>query len=237
MEPPASPSTLADALWRARRQGIVVDGRFPWAELSPDSARAVAAELVRRHAGTGDAQVGWKLGATDPAVQAAMGSVGPFTAPIFASTLLASGGTVSLRSFVAPILEMELAFVEGPGGRRPAACIEIADSRYGSWQLTLAQAIADFGLHGAIVVGAPPESWPDRVTAVLSHAGVEITRAEVVPSSYKDGVEVDGRYPDGAPAAPSFVATGSIGGLVPLTTGSWRADFGPVGAVELTVIP
>ncbi len=111
----------------------------------------------------------------------------PTWAHVYAQTVhLAEEGhaRVVLGWMVAPRLEPEIVLRLSspvPGGEPPAEelarCIEwaavgfeIVDSHYADWRFTAAEAVADFGVHAALVVGAPwrvESEDPTQVAAIL----------------------------------------------------------------------
>ena len=97
---------------------------------------------------------------------------------------------LSLTRMVAPRLEPEivLKLCSVPSGEHSveelATCIEwaavgfeIVDTHFADWRFTAAEAVADFGLHGALVVGTP---WrvnaeaPRHVAAALQNVKVSL---------------------------------------------------------------
>jgi 2-keto-4-pentenoate hydratase len=110
----------------------------------------------------------------------------PIWAHVYAQTVRfaqAGHSRVALGTMVAPQLEPEIVLKlrsPVPGGEPPAEelarCIEwaavgfeIVDSHYADWRFT-AEAVADFGVHAGLVVGAPwrvESEDPRQVAAIL----------------------------------------------------------------------
>lgn len=155
---------LAERYVTARRTiRLVVPPGHDQARLGPEDAYAAQAALV---AALGGRPAGYKIGATNPAVQAAMATTEPFSGRIVAEGAL-TDGRVRRDALVAPLLECELAFrldrtPEGTsleavraaiGGCAPA--LEIVDSCAPDWKdLGAVEAIANNGLHAGWLVGA-----------------------------------------------------------------------------------
>jgi 2-oxo-3-hexenedioate decarboxylase len=190
----------ARELLAAREAGALVpppsasDPGFSFAD-----AYAVGDRLHRAALAAGSVPAGLKLGFTNVALWDALGLDAPFWAPVYDRTVL-EPGEVSLASFVAPRLEPEIAvglgaeLVPGASRREIAAALawaapafEIVQCRYPDWVMTPPDALADAGLHGALVVG-PRVALGDGDTAAL--AAVELTLhrdGEVVAKGRGDG--------------------------------------------------
>lgn len=228
---------VARALWDAweLRRPLVADGID--AGLPIERAAVVADSLYAALRRAGARQIGWKLGATEAAVQAALGADAPFAAPVYSTTLVAGGGPVSLGDLLAPRLEAEIAF--RVVGDVPIAlpCLELADCRVRGWEVSIAGAIADFGLQGRILFGAPAAHPPDLVEVVVTHDGAEVQRGSRRLTDALAGLELVRAAAGFAALDGLTIATGSIGAAIPLEPGHWRADFGALGALTLRVDP
>jgi 2-keto-4-pentenoate hydratase len=117
---------------------------------------------------------GRKIGFTNPATWQELGLSTPIWAPMYQQTIhFAEQGPfrLSLAGMVAPRLEPEIVLKlhrPAPSGDASAeewaSCLEwaavgfeVVGSHYPDWRFTAADAVADFGVHAALVVGAP---WP-----------------------------------------------------------------------------
>jgi 2-oxo-3-hexenedioate decarboxylase len=137
-------------------------------EMGYQVGHALHARLLER----GYQPVGRKIGFTNPATWREFNLQTPIWAPVYAQTVsFADRGCceLSLRGMVAPRLEPEIVLQL----RRPlpdgelradevAGCVawaalgfEIVDSHYAGWRFTAADAVADFGVHAALMVGIP----------------------------------------------------------------------------------
>lgn len=230
--PPAISRELATALAQARATGRpALTARRP---ATLEEAEQTAELLYDQLRGWGARQVGWKLGATDAAGQRRLGADRPFIAPVYDVMSAPLCSSVSLGNLVAPLLEVEIGVELGGGVPALRPCVEIADSRYPGWPSSLPEAIADFGLQGRMLPGAPVAPVA-VVTAKVWHDGE--LRAHGT-RTYADAValarlaaERDGTHPAG------FVATGTITPPVPLAVGHWNLDLGELGHFGFEVTP
>lgn len=149
--------------------------------------------------------VGRKIGFTNPATWKEFNLNTPIWAHMYAQTVhFAEQGRfrLSLSSMVSPRIEPEVVLklnrsVAG-GDESPEAlmeCLEwmaigfeIVDCHFPGWQFTAADAVADFGLHAALVVGAPLRVERDntrliakqlqQLRATLSHGSEIVAEGE-----------------------------------------------------------
>jgi 2-keto-4-pentenoate hydratase len=218
----------------------------------------VATLLHRETIASGRSQVGWKLGFTNQQLWARMGLDRPFCAPIYDHTVIGPG-QVSLEGLVAPRIEPEIVvgFKTGllPGSSTSevsdamgwaALGFEIVQCHFPSWKFQPADAIADAGLHGRLVVG-------DRID-LASHDAPALADVEV--ELRRDGVTVEkgrGSSALGGPARaiswllelPGFdglgagdvVTTGTLTAPPPIQPGeTWElSSTGPVALGQLKV--
>lgn len=132
------------------------------AGLDLNGAYRVGAALDRRLRERGYRRAGWKVGFTNRTVWPRFGISEPILGPVYEQTLrtAAPAAELSLAGFRAPRIEVEVVFgieagESSPGWSRPAWMaigFEVVDCHYG-WELTPADSVADFALHGALVVG------------------------------------------------------------------------------------
>jgi len=174
--------------------------------------------------------------------------------------------TLALARFVQPRIEPEVVFkLRTPPPATddvPAIleCIEwiapgfeIVQSHFPDWKFTAADCTAAFGLHGALVVGAPVALTPDNRAALaaalptftlrLSRGGalVDTGRGENVlggpPLALAHLVRVLAQSPR-APqlAAGEVVTTGTVTDAWPVSPGeTWTSDYGALGLAGLTL--
>jgi 2-keto-4-pentenoate hydratase len=230
---------MAGELWRARAAGRCVDPEvWPDGGLKPDHGRAIAQELYAALGAAGSRRVGWKLGATDPAVQALLRTDRPFAAPVYDTAVISPGGRIEMSRLVAPRIEAELAILIENGTPFVSVCIEVADSRLADWDLTLGDAIADFGLQAHMTFGdLSPIRFSGPVDIVISHNGEP--RASACPS-LASALAAARRLSEQSPLGPDFevgglIATGSATPPLTLLPGFWMVDFGVLGRLGLEV--
>ena len=150
-------------------------------DLSLQDGYLIGHTLHERLVSRGLKPVGRKIGFTNRALWEQFQVSAPIWAPIYEQTVhFAHEGKLrlSLAGMVAPRLEPEVVFklsASVPSGESSmgalANCIEwvaigfeIVDSHFADWRFTAAEAVADFGVHAALVVGTP---W--RVAAEDRH--------------------------------------------------------------------
>jgi 2-keto-4-pentenoate hydratase len=135
--------------------------------LSVADAYTIARRGIDRRIAAGARVVGHKIGLTAVAVQEQLGVDEPDYGTLLDDMRVLDGGVVDAARFVAPRVELELAFhlaepLVGPdvtaGDVQRATAfvspaIEIADSRIADWRITLADTIADNASSGAFVLG------------------------------------------------------------------------------------
>jgi 2-keto-4-pentenoate hydratase len=133
----------------------------------------------------------YKVGITSSTLQAAFGIDHPAFGPL-PDQLELDGAQVARDDFIAPLLEVEVAFVFAatPTDPHQAAsvraavaevrvAIEIADCRTLDWQIGAIDLVADSGCAGSAVLGATamaPDALPDSFEATLTYDGEEIAR-------------------------------------------------------------
>jgi 2-keto-4-pentenoate hydratase len=169
---PLTPTELDD--WAARLAQAATDAR-PIApltvavpELAIEDAYAIAQRIVERRVRGGARVVGHKIGLTSPAVQQQLGVDQPDYGTLLDEMQLDDGATVDVGRYIAPRVELELAFrlaapLPGPNVtaddvRRATAdvapAIELVDSRVRDWDIRLADTVADAASSAGFVLGA-----------------------------------------------------------------------------------
>ncbi len=164
---------LACELLSAQEQGTALR---PPSERDPrfdlDAGYAVAAELDRLRRLRGWTPVGRKIGFTNQAIWPELGLATPIWGYLYDRTVRYAARATSLVSLmhrVAPKIEPEMVFrlraPLPPGGKEPARILtavewialgfEIVDCHYPGWRMRCADAVADFGVHALLIIGAP----------------------------------------------------------------------------------
>jgi 2-oxo-3-hexenedioate decarboxylase len=159
---------VLDALDSHRLIGLLSD-RDP--SLDEDGAYAIAWEVDARRRERGERPVGRKIGFTNRTIWAEYGVSAPIWSHVYDSTVRhAPDGhaRVALGHLLQPRIEPEiqLHFARTPPPTRDESAIlesidwiahgfEIVQSVYPDWRFKSVDAIAAFGVHGALVVGRP----------------------------------------------------------------------------------
>lgn len=143
--------------------------------MTMDDAYAIQAEWVRRKVAAGDPVIGWKIGLTSKAMQAALSIDIPDSGVLLNSMAFDSGATVAPGRFIQPRIEAEIAFVMKrglePGDTSPEAilaatdyvapALEILDTRITRKDpetgrlRNVCDTISDNAANGGIVMGGP----------------------------------------------------------------------------------
>jgi 2-keto-4-pentenoate hydratase len=135
--------------------------------LSVGDAYAIAERNVAAGVAAGARVVGHKIGLTSPAVQQQLGVEEPDYGALLDVMEIADGSTVDAAAYIAPRIELELAFelaealpsvgVTADDVRRATArvlpALELVDSRIRHWRITLADTVADAASSAAFVLG------------------------------------------------------------------------------------
>jgi 2-keto-4-pentenoate hydratase len=178
---------LADRLWQAavhRRAIEPITRARPG--LTVQDAYAIQAHNVRRRVAAGALVRGRRMGRTSGPRQVVVGVDEPDFGVLLDDMFLDEGDEIPLELFVQPRVVATMAFVlgtdlAGPGltiadaltavtGVMPA--IEIVDSRIASWQVQLADTVADNASAGKVVLGGritPVDTVDLRLLGVLLH--------------------------------------------------------------------
>lgn len=173
-------SQLAGALLGAHARGelIALPSAQP-AGLALEDAYRVAAAIEARRIDAGERPAGWKIGFTNRSIWERYRVHQPIWGRVWDSTLtlLDDGVTeveVSLHGLVQPRFEPEIVFrfrqapQAGMDEQALLACIEwvahgveIVHTHFDGWQFGgAADTVADFGLHGRLIVGPRVAPWP-----------------------------------------------------------------------------
>jgi 2-oxo-3-hexenedioate decarboxylase len=135
--------------------------------LSPDAGYAAAQALHEHRVAAGWRRVGRKIGFTNRTIWPRYGVYEPIWGTVYDRTLIAAKedrAIVRLAGLVNPRIEPEICFKlrAVPSGDRLLDCIEwmahsieIVQCHHAGWKLALADATADNGLHGRLVLGTP----------------------------------------------------------------------------------
>ena len=255
--------SLARELQAARRDRVQLrhfSKRFP--EMTVDDGYAVQRAWVALELAAGRRILGRKIGLTSRAMQQASQIDEPDFAPLMDDMFFDAGGVLPIDRFIAPRVEVELAFIlgrplRGPGvtladvlaaTERVSPAVEIIDARIEQFDRDtrvmrkVQDTISDFAANAGIVLGgravAPGEVDLRWVGALLVKNGsVEETGlAAGVLDHPGNGVAwlADKIAPYGEQLnAGDVVLAGSFTRPVGAAAGdAFRVDYGPLGAIE-----
>ena len=219
-----------------------------------DSGLAAQAEALHRRVDAGDEHLGWKVGLNALAVQAALGLDGIVVGFLTTATALEDGAPHSLAGAANPGVEPELAVRFGgevpadPSPEQVGAAIDAIAPAFEVVDLDrplddLHAILAGNVFHRGLLVGAFDTT---RVDAELGDLSVSVTRngeeagAVSAADAYGDLAEIVRfvtlrlQRMGEALRAGQFVIAGSLTPIVPVAAGDdVRADFGPLGTLEL----
>jgi len=260
-------AALADELIHASDQGST---------LAPPSERVAAfgtalayqvlAAISARRRAQGWQWAGRKLGYTNKSLWARYQVDEPFWAPMWTTTVHPGARQLALSGLVQPRIEPEVAFrLRRPPPReyepaRVLECVEwlapafeLVQCPYPDWRLRAPDAVAAYGLHGALVLGTPiaiagrdPGELArllETFTASLARGAERVdsgTGANVLGSPLRALVELarlTASREDSPPLAPGeLITTGTITGAWPVSGGeTWRVEYGELGLEPLTL--
>lgn len=250
-------NALALRVARERRRPIA-----PLTDALPDLAIEDAYAIAQRNAAArivdGARIVGHKIGLTSVAVQQQLGVSEPDYGALLDVMEIADGDRIEASRFIAPRVELELAFhlaerLIGPGvttsdvhraTETVAPAIELVDSRITDWRIRLADTVADNASSAGFVLGSPAYvlDWPS-----VSAVEVELWRGdEVMERGVSNAVLGDpcvavawlanALAPWGTALEPGqVVLSGACTRMVPASAGdSFRGTFANLGEVHLS---
>ncbi|WP_338676013.1 fumarylacetoacetate hydrolase family protein [Streptomyces sp. SCSIO 30461] len=163
-------AAAASALLAAECERVPIDAltlRRP--DLPVETAYRVQAATVKRRVAGGARIVGHKAGATSQAIQEQGGVDEPDSGLLLDDMVLPTGSTLPWAVLMQPRVEAEIAFRLGSDLAGPHVSVEeargavaevllaleVIDTRYSSWQITIADSIADNASCGRVVTGPP----------------------------------------------------------------------------------
>ena len=235
-----------------------------------DRAYKVTAVVRRLREKRGERVVGRKIGFTNRTIWPEYGVDAPIWGYLYDTTVkwLADGDTLDLSPFMEPRIEPEIAFglSTAPDARMDErallSCIEwvahgyeIVQSPFPAWRFTVADTVAAFGLHGALLIGPPHligATQRDEWFKVLPAFGITLQRngsdvdhgsgANVLGgplSALRHLVSLLDRDPDNPPlSAGEIVSTGTLTRAFPVAPGEqWRSRLSgiPLVGIELAL--
>jgi len=186
---------IASELLRALDERSIIE---PFTRRDPGFDQTLAyeitAEILRRRRVRGERPIGRKIGFTNRLIWEEYGVSSPLWGFVYDSTvsfLDRSAGRLRISQLAQPRIEPEiiLHFRDAPGDASTdqellstidwiAHGFEIVQTHFLDWKFGLADTVADFGLHGALVVGPPhPIGHFDDVVERLRTFTITLSRA------------------------------------------------------------
>ncbi|HSV53057.1 MAG TPA: 2-oxo-hepta-3-ene-1,7-dioic acid hydratase [Burkholderiaceae bacterium] len=263
----ATTSELARELYLARKTCTPVrhfSSRFPG--MTIDDGYAIQREWVRLELADGRSIKGRKIGLTSRAMQQASQITEPDYAPLMDDMFFDNGTDLPMSRFIAPRVEVELAFVLGRGLKGPGInltdvlsateyvmpAIEIIDARIEQFDREtramrkVYDTISDFAANAGVILGGHPVKPHDVdlrwIGALLHRNGVveESGLAAAVLNHPAIGVAwlANKIAPYGEQLnAGDVVLAGSFTRPTPALAGdTFHADYGPLGSVAFRFI-
>ena len=247
---------LAERFAAARNEARLAKLTPSDAITSVEDAYRVQAELVRR--ANNDVR-GWKVTALASADQKKYFSSRPVAGPLLGPYVHSAPATVSLSSLLTPLLESEVAFVLGTDLPAQSAhydqsqieaaisavvpVFELADSRVGADATDLMK-LADAMGNGLFIVGRPITDWSNidlsDIAVTLTHNGATIERGSsvrILGNPLLAVIALANAQPLPHPGlrAGQIITTGTCTTPVKVNLGTYVANFGVLGDIEMTV--
>jgi 2-keto-4-pentenoate hydratase len=199
------------------------------------TAYRVSAEILRRRRVRGETPVGRKIGFTNQLIWTEYGVSAPMWAHVYDTTVThfdGPSGTFAIGHLSQPRLEPEIvlhffrtpAFPTDETGLLAsidwiAHGFEIVQTHYPQWKFKLSDSIADFGLHGALIIG------PKRLVRELGDA-VSKLRTFTITLANGHGVELRG-------AGKNVLGSPLLAALHLMTVLQNQDEFEPIRAGEI----
>lgn len=122
---PSEIESAASALFEAEQSGVqtgLLSIAHP--DMTMDDAYRVQAALIDQHIAAGRQVIGWKIGLTSKAMQAALNIDIPDSGVLLDNMLFANGARIDKDRFIQPRIEVEIAFVMKAGLQGPNVTVE-----------------------------------------------------------------------------------------------------------------
>lgn len=241
-----------DAAWNAGPTPV------QWAgQISFDEGCAVQLEVGDRYEARGVRRFGWKVAATNKAVQAQLGVTEPAFGTLVEKNVLWSGAVLALGRLIKPHVECELGFRLNASIRSAKTIDDVASAVsfvYPAFEyiekrvsvLDLGLALADNAEHTGIVLGLP----------IVPSRGFDYSK--VVCTQFNNGAKIDSATGEAVLGNPlnsilwlkgalekygrqlnegDLVMTGSFVRQLPVSRGDHvKAEFSGVGTVEIKTV-
>jgi len=195
------------AAWDGAELAPTLSSSHPGFDLA--AAWQVAERLMQRRQARGEAVVGWKIGFTNRSIWDRYSVHAPIWGPVWQGGLQlldVPRTVVSLTGLCQPRLEPEIVFGFGAAPRAGMGldelrgCIawvahgfEIVHTHFDGWRFTAPDTVADFALHGRLLVGprVPAAGW-ERMAEDLAELRLELLEGEQPRDAGHGSVVLDG---------------------------------------------
>jgi 2-keto-4-pentenoate hydratase len=222
-----------------------------------NAAYAVQTALIGARTSNGATLVGWKIGLTNPKVQAQLGVDQPDFGKLLDDMACLQDTAVDHSRLLQPRIEAEIAFVltgdlDQPGDISTSAvraaagyavaALEIVDSRIAGWDISIVDTVADNASSGLFVLGATHTPLHRLDPAAV---GMSMTRnGEVVstgsgadclgdPLTAVAWLATTARDYGQPLRAGDVILSGALGPMVPVAPGdTFQAEFTSLGSVH-----
>lgn len=188
----AAAAALFEAARSGRQTGLV---SVAHPRITMDEAYAIQAALVARKRAAGARVIGWKIGLTSRAMQAALGIDIPDSGVLLDDMVFDNGATIPAGRFIAPRIEAEIAFImKAPlVGRIDREAVLDATA-----QVAPALEILDTRIHRICPLSGQPRRVFDTIADNAANAGVILGAGRFDPRACELGrvgavVSADGR--------------------------------------------
>jgi 2-oxo-3-hexenedioate decarboxylase len=235
-----------------------------------EQAYIVSDELFKWRCKDGQKSIGRKIGFTNKSIWESHGLGTPIWAHMFEDTVQFAKDNIadiSLSGMVLPRIEPEIVFklksAPIPTDMGPSDILkhiewvaigfEIVDSHYSNWQFSPADAVADFGVHAALVIGSPIKINEHQIlelsdqleefkvmlfknkSAVADGVGKNVLGNPALALGYLQNVL--NKQPVSAPLAPGeIITTGTLTPALSITSGEdWAVDVSGIGLPSLRI--
>ena len=231
------------------------------------AAFGVAEQLRQLRVARGEKPVGYKIGFTNRGIWQRYGVHAPIWGPVWDSTVQhteTGDATLSLAAFSQPRLEPEIVFGLASTPRAGMSLVElqgcvdwvahgfeIVHTHFEDWRFTAADTVADFALHGRLVIGprVPAREWAGlaedlaalRVELLCDGKAVDRGQGTVVLdgplNALRLWVDAMAEHTPGWPVrAGDVVTTGTITDAWPLAPGQrWSTTVSDARLTPLTL--
>ncbi|MEO8278903.1 MAG: hypothetical protein ABI564_04360 [Ideonella sp.] len=184
---------IADQLLTARQKAALMPLPSSQGPFTLADAFAVGDAIRGRRMAAGELPRGYKIGFTNRSIWARYGVYAPIWAPVWDSTvrvLDVARAELSMAGLVQPRFEPEVVFgfkrapQPGLSANELIDCLdwvahgaEIVHTHFDGWNFTAADSVADFALHGALLVGprCDPAAFGSDLSGQLAALSVELS--------------------------------------------------------------